>query len=234
MKRQHDLDILDYSIRSKITLLTSFNRSPVAPVFACLSLPARSTRFRRPTLNYKFFSGLISPSGSHQHFAFSSTHVDYAKHKPSRKNVMLPYPRVICHTPIPPYRIWFCPSAPISLHSMVMMKMAWDRELRSFIFVKLKDFVQMELLFWSSNPYESAMVILFVLFPSASWSHQQPCTLEMLWNRWNQKHAFFSMGSYWTILKELISRESKPPALPKRLCSRWNTDQHGVFSLLFV
>ena len=32
----------------RLILVASFNRSPVAPVFACLSLPAKSTKFSFP------------------------------------------------------------------------------------------------------------------------------------------------------------------------------------------
>uniref|UniRef100_A0A4W5PYB9 Uncharacterized protein n=1 Tax=Hucho hucho TaxID=62062 RepID=A0A4W5PYB9_9TELE len=38
-----------------------------------------------------------------------------------------------------PTRMWSSPSAPFSLHSTVIMKMAWDRELRSFILVNPTD-----------------------------------------------------------------------------------------------
>uniref|UniRef100_A0A3B5BLB6 Uncharacterized protein n=1 Tax=Stegastes partitus TaxID=144197 RepID=A0A3B5BLB6_9TELE len=38
-----------------------------------------------------------------------------------------------------PTRMWSSPSGPTSLHSTVMTKMAWERELRSFMLVKPTD-----------------------------------------------------------------------------------------------
>uniref|UniRef100_A0A8D3APP5 Uncharacterized protein n=1 Tax=Scophthalmus maximus TaxID=52904 RepID=A0A8D3APP5_SCOMX len=38
-----------------------------------------------------------------------------------------------------PTRMWSSPSGPTSLHSTVTTKMAWDRELRSFMLVKPTD-----------------------------------------------------------------------------------------------
>uniref|UniRef100_A0A3B4C4D6 Uncharacterized protein n=1 Tax=Pygocentrus nattereri TaxID=42514 RepID=A0A3B4C4D6_PYGNA len=66
----------------RLILAASFRRSPLTPVLACRSLPARSTRLSLPT------------------------------------------------------RMWLRPSGPGCPHSTVMVKMACERELCSFMLVK--------------------------------------------------------------------------------------------------
>lgn len=54
---------LPKAIKERLILVASFSLSPVQPVFACLSLPAKSTRFSFPFLippEFKHWFGIIS------------------------------------------------------------------------------------------------------------------------------------------------------------------------------
>uniref|UniRef100_A0A3B1JZH9 Uncharacterized protein n=1 Tax=Astyanax mexicanus TaxID=7994 RepID=A0A3B1JZH9_ASTMX len=97
----------------RLILAASFRRSPLTPVLACLSLPARSTKLSFPT------------------------------------------------------RMWLRPSGPGCPHSTVMVKMACERELCSFMLVK---------------PTERARFPAFITLVN-QWTSSRPVTMAIFFGQ---------------------------------------------------
>lgn len=134
--------------RERLILVASFRRWPVAPVLPCLSDPWRVRR----TKNY--YRETVKTKGK-RNIKFQLYSAPFTKHMWNAKFLDLFFSEISkncdfvfvrpwtltarsTRCSFPMHTCWF-PSRPFSLRSMVMVKMACERELCSFMFVAPTD-----------------------------------------------------------------------------------------------